>query len=196
MAHERVCPWWMGYFLACPLRRFLQDPPKLIRPFVEPGMRVLEIGPGMGFFTLPLARAVGPAGKVFAVDVQKRMLDRLAGRALRAGLADRIECRLCPADSLAIDDLKGSLDFAFAMAVMHELPDRGCALREIHAALRAGAVFLIADPVSRFTQRELEETIRTAEAMGFVAENLPRTSRILRGTLLKKTAAPEARGSP
>ena len=61
-----VCPWWLGPVLASPLRRLAQDPGRILRPFVAEGMVVLEPGPGMGFFTLELARLVGPGGKVVA----------------------------------------------------------------------------------------------------------------------------------
>lgn len=92
MAHF-VCPWWLGYLLVSPLRRWLHDPRVLLAPYVAPGMVVLEPGPGMGFFTLELARAVGSAGRVVAADVQPRMLQGLRRRAESAGLADCIELR-------------------------------------------------------------------------------------------------------
>ncbi len=56
VANEKVCPWWAGYFLASPLRQLFQDPAKILAPYVREGMTVLEPGPGMGFFTLELAR--------------------------------------------------------------------------------------------------------------------------------------------
>jgi len=55
MAGHKVCPWWLGYLLACPLRRLSQDPGRILAPYVRGGMAVLEPGPGMGFFTLKLA---------------------------------------------------------------------------------------------------------------------------------------------
>jgi len=45
--NHHVCPWWMGYLLITPFRRFMQDPVKILSPFMKPGMTVLEIGPGM-----------------------------------------------------------------------------------------------------------------------------------------------------
>lgn len=167
MPHERVIPWWMGYFLASPFRRLLQDPQRLIAPFVKENMTVAEIGPGMGFFTIPIARAIGPGGRVFAVDIQKQMLDHLAKRAKRAGVGDRIECRLCASDSLMISDLKDSIDFVLAIAVIHEIPDRFHALKEIFTALKAGGTMLMADPMSRFSEEELGETVEFAKGLGF-----------------------------
>ena len=74
---QRVCPWWIGYLLASPLRRLLQDPAAILGPYVAEGMTVLEPGPGMGFFTLDIARKLGPCGRVIAVDVEPRMIERL-----------------------------------------------------------------------------------------------------------------------
>lgn len=61
---KRVCPWWLGYLLASPLRRLMVDPKKLLAPYVHEGMTVLEPGRGMGFFTLELARLVDASGRV------------------------------------------------------------------------------------------------------------------------------------
>jgi len=82
-----VCPWWLGYFLASGLRRLVQDPAAILGPYVTEGMVVFEPGPGMGHFTLELARRVGSRGKVVAVDVQPRMIETLRRRAEEAGLA-------------------------------------------------------------------------------------------------------------
>ena len=120
---HRVCPWWLGYLLASPLRRLIQNPAKVLGPYVREGMTVLEPGPGMGFFTLELARLVGPTGRVLAVDIQPRMLASLRRRAARAGLADRVDIRVVPSDTLGLADMAGSVDFTSAIAVVHELPN-------------------------------------------------------------------------
>jgi len=63
-----VCPWWLGPLLASPVRKLVQDPARILAPHVREGMTVLEPGPGMGFFTIELARRVGPRGRVIAVE--------------------------------------------------------------------------------------------------------------------------------
>jgi hypothetical protein len=88
MAGHGVCPWWVGGFLASPFRRLMQALAPIVAPYVHAGMTVLEPGPGMGFFTLDIARLVGPSGHVIAVDVQRQMIAGLRRRARRAGLPD------------------------------------------------------------------------------------------------------------
>jgi ubiquinone/menaquinone biosynthesis C-methylase UbiE len=73
VAH-RVCPWWIGYLLLSPFRRWGQNPNAVLGPYVTRGMTVLDVGCAMGFFTLDLARLVGSNGRVIAVDLQSRML--------------------------------------------------------------------------------------------------------------------------
>jgi SAM-dependent methyltransferase len=79
MSH--TCPWWFGYFLLSPIRRFVQKPTRILRPFVRTGMLVVEPGCGMGFFTLDLVRMVGPQRRVVAADLQEKMLAGLRRRA-------------------------------------------------------------------------------------------------------------------
>ena len=71
MAHQ-ICPTWVGYLLLSPLRKLLENPDKILRCFIREGMTVLEPGCDMGYFTLPVARMVGPRGKVVAVDLQAK----------------------------------------------------------------------------------------------------------------------------
>src|SRR5512143_2397612 len=108
---HRICPWYVGYFLLGPWRRIFKNPDKMLRPYVKEGMTVLDVGSGMGYFSLPMARLVGPKGKVVCVDLQEQMIAGLTRRAERAGLSGNIETRACGEDTLGIGDLKGVVDF-------------------------------------------------------------------------------------
>ena len=176
---ERVCPVWIGYLLACPLRRFFQDPDKLLRPHVKSGMTVLEIGPGMGFFSLPMARMVASTGKVVCVDIQAGMLERLKRRVHKAGLADRIETRLCSEDSLGIEDLAGRIDFALAFAVVHEVPDPNGLFSQIHQGLKPGASCLVAEPKGHVSAEDFRRMVSMAQAHGFEVVDRPQIRRSL-----------------
>jgi ubiquinone/menaquinone biosynthesis C-methylase UbiE len=172
MAH-RVCPWWLGYLLASPIRRMLQDPAQVVAPHVRPGMTVLEPGPGMGFFTLEMARRVGPQGRVVAVDIQPKMLASLARRAARAGVAERVEPRLAGHDSLGIADLAARVDFVLAFAVVHELPDSARFFEEAAAATRPGGRLLIAEPAGHVTTADFDRELNDAAAAGFCVVDRP-----------------------
>jgi SAM-dependent methyltransferase len=143
---KHICPWWLGYLLASPVRRLMYDPAKVLAPYVREGMTVLEPGPGMGFFTLELARRVGPSGRVVAVDVQSRMVEGLKRRAARAGLLERVDARLAARDSMGVTDLAGTVDFALAFALVHELPAADPFFIEVAEALKPGACLLLAEP--------------------------------------------------
>jgi ubiquinone/menaquinone biosynthesis C-methylase UbiE len=167
MAHS-VCPWWLGYFLVSPLRRLVQDPRAILRPLVAEGATVLEPGPGMGFFTLELARLVGPSGRVVAVDVQPRMLAALRRRARRARLGDRIEAREAKADRLGTEDLAGAVDFVLAFALVHELPDVAGFFAEALRALKPQGKMLLSEPTGHVSDEAFTRTLGLAESAGFV----------------------------
>jgi ubiquinone/menaquinone biosynthesis C-methylase UbiE len=169
----RVCPPFIGYWLLNPVRKLLESPRKMLGPFVKAGMTVLEPGPAMGFFTLPLARMVGPKGRVVAVDVQQKMLDVLMKRARKAGLQERIDTRLVEGDGMGISDLAGQVDFAAAVHVVHEVPDPADFFKEIFAALKPGGRLLIVEPKGHVSAEAFEKTLGIAKTSGFTTAELP-----------------------
>jgi len=179
---HRVCPWWLGYGLLLPVRRLLENPERILAPHVRPGAKVLELGCGMGYFTLPLARLTGETGRVVCLDIQPLMLAALVRRAQRAGLRTRIEARLCGPKSLGLAREAGTIDLAILIHVLHELPDARAALSEIRAALTAEGRVLLIEPPGHVSAAEFERQIETASAVGFVEER--RLSR--RGVLLRR----------
>jgi SAM-dependent methyltransferase len=173
---HHVCPVWVGYLLASPLRKIVQNPRTILSPHVTPGMCVMDIGSAMGYFSLPLAQLVGPAGRVICVDLQQKMLDALQRRARRANLDGRLEPRLCGPDSLGVADLAGQVDFAMLFAVVHEVGDPSRLFAQIHAALKPAGRVLFAEPKGHVTEPAFRKSIATAEAAGFRSVNFPRIS--------------------
>jgi len=170
---NRICPWWLGYFLVNPVRRLWQEPARILQPFVSDGMLAVEPGCGMGFFTLELARLVGPRGRVVAVDIQERMLAALRRRARKAGLADRIEARLAAPGKFMLDDLAGRADFALAFAVVHELPDEDQFFSEMHSVLHAGGILLVSEPKAHVRLAEFQASLNAASRLGFRLSDVP-----------------------
>ena len=148
-------------------------------------MTVLEIGPGMGYFTLPLARIVGNSGKVIAVDLQEKMISSLVRRAQRAGLDSRIETRICTESSLDIDDLNETIDFALVFAVLHEMPDIRSVLVNVARTLRDGGQMLISEPTGHVSEEEFAQTAAIGKDLGLQAVDAPHIRRS-RSLVLKK----------
>jgi 2-polyprenyl-3-methyl-5-hydroxy-6-metoxy-1,4-benzoquinol methylase len=164
---QHVCPFWVGYFLLSSVRKLITNPDRILKPYVKPGMRVLDAGTAMGFFSLPLARMVGESGHVVCVDLQEKMIASLKKRAVRAGLDARMEYRVCTPESLAIDDLAGTLDFALAIAVVHEAPDARRFLTGIFNALKKGGSLLFSEPAGHVSGDEFSGSLSLARAVGF-----------------------------
>jgi ubiquinone/menaquinone biosynthesis C-methylase UbiE len=182
----RVCPPWVGYLLLNPLRRLVEDPDRLLGPFIREGMTVLEPGCGMGFFTLPLARMVGPHGRVVACDLQKKMLSVLRRRAEKAALLDRIELRLTDGSTLGLGDLAGKVDLVAALHVVHEVPDRAAFFAEVRETLKPEGKLLIVEPRGHVSQQQFAKTVTAAERAGLIVEASPGKLRG-RSALLKRT---------
>ena len=176
MAH-RVCPWWLGYFLISPLRRLQLNPGKLLIPWVRDGMTVLEPGPGMGFFTIPLARLVGADGKVIALDVQPKMISKLQRRVAKAGLEQRVDARPVSVDSLGVSSLAGKVDFTLAFAMVHEMPSAARFFAETAAASKPGARLLLVEPAGHVRAEEFEAELRQAAQAGFKVLERPNIRR-------------------
>lgn len=182
---ERLCPVWIGYLLSSPIRKLVQNPKKILVPYVEEGMKVLDIGCAMGFFSLPLARMVGTGGKVICVDVQEKMIRSLEKRAQKEKLSSRIDTRICHQNSFGIDDLKDEIDFALAFAVVHEVPDIGALFSQICETIKPAGRLLIAEPGGHVSEKDFKTTVSVAGQNGFRVIDSPRISRS-RVVLLEK----------
>ncbi len=166
---HRVCPWWAGYLLVSPLRRLFQNPEEILRQYIGEGMTVLDIGCGMGYFSLPIARLVGDSGRAVCIDLQEKMIHGLMRRARKAGLADRIDARTCRQDSLGMNDLAGKVDFALAFALVHEVPDKGRFFSQVRPVMKRTGRLLIAEPKGHVTGQEFDNAVSIARRTGFEA---------------------------
>jgi ubiquinone/menaquinone biosynthesis C-methylase UbiE len=183
---HHVCPWWIGYLITNPLRKLGENPATILAPLAEPGMTVVDIGCGMGFFSLPTARMVGDSGRVVCVDVQQKMLGSLARRAKRKGLSKVIEPRLATQEDLAIDDLAGEADLVLAIHVLHETAYPRGFLTGCRDTLRPGGKLLILEPKGHVSDADFDASLQMALEVGFTEVGLTELKKSRSAVLEKK----------
>jgi ubiquinone/menaquinone biosynthesis C-methylase UbiE len=159
-----TCPWWLIYFFDNPLRRLVQKPEEMFAGLIQCGDMVLDVGCGMGYFTLPMAEMAGKGGKVIAADLQKEMLAGLHRRAQKAGLQARIQYQLCEHNRIGIPE---DLDFALAFWMVHEVRDQKGFLNEIYHHLKPGKQFLLVEPRIHVGEAAFNKTVDLAKSLGF-----------------------------
>jgi ubiquinone/menaquinone biosynthesis C-methylase UbiE len=162
LARGKVFPAARARSLLNPLRRVVQSPRRTVaRCSLTPAARVLEIGPGPGFFSAELVRAV-PAGQVVLLDLQIEML-RLARRRLE----DAPTSHLVQGDASSPPFRSATFDAALVVLVLGEVPDRGRGLNELRRLLRPGARVLFAETRRDSDFIALPELRRLVEPRGF-----------------------------
>ena len=119
-------------------RRFVQKPSTVAdQMYLEPGMNVVEIGPGKGSYTIEFAKRVLPDGKVFAVDISESVISRLKQRVVREEIPN-IVARIDNVHAFSFDD--ESIDRVIAIACLPEIPEPIKALREIRRILKSNGL--------------------------------------------------------
>lgn len=164
-------PAFIGPFLDSDARRWVQPPDKLIeRSGIRPGMKVLDLGCGSGAFTTFVAGVVGEEGKVYAVDIQPAMLRQMKRKLSQPENQDitNIEIRQASAYDLPFED--GSLDLAYMVTVLPEIPDRGRALREVKRVLKAGGILAVTEFLPDPDYPLRSTTIKICRSEGFVLD--------------------------
>lgn len=165
--------WWRKNPSACPYAlRFFVDLP---HPFItrarlreilspEPGERVLEVGPGTGYYALHVARWLEPDGTLEILDLQQEMLDHVTGRARDSGITNVVATR---GDAQALPYPDGAFDAAYLTVVLGEVPDQRTALRELGRVLKPGGRLVVGEVFPDFHMVPFGALKGRAEAAGF-----------------------------
>jgi ubiquinone/menaquinone biosynthesis C-methylase UbiE len=155
------CPWSQAGALDSPLRSLVASPRRVLDGFgLEEGTRVLEVGPGTGYYSVAAASRLGRRGRLVCLDLQPEMLAEVRRRMRAAG---RGNAGFVRADAMALPLRSGSLDQIFLVGVLGEIPDRARALSEFHRVLGGDGRLSISEQLPdpdyvtrRVLRRELE----------------------------------------
>jgi ubiquinone/menaquinone biosynthesis C-methylase UbiE len=166
---RHTCPWWLCFTFDNPLRRRMQKPDQVLNGLLQPSQTALDIGCGMGYFSLEMARVVGPGGRVYCIDLQDQMLETARRRADKAGLKN-ISFHRCSEDSLGLDV---SADLALTFWMVHEVRDQAKHFREVSGMLKPGGTLLMAEPRMHVPLESFESSVKVALSAGFETAGQP-----------------------
>ena len=162
---NRVCPVEMAGSLDSKMRKWIQNPYKILKPYVKEGMTVLDLGCGPGFFSIPLADMVGETGKVIAADLQEGMLQKVRNKISGTVLDKRISFHKCEKAEIG---LTGKTDFILAYYMVHEAPDKAVLFSELKTLLNENGKFLLVEPrMFHVSKRDFDYTLEQAVRAGF-----------------------------
>jgi ubiquinone/menaquinone biosynthesis C-methylase UbiE len=176
LAVVAVAFWWRKNPSACPYgQRFWVEAPHpfitraRLREILEPalGERVLEVGPGTGYYTLDLAEWVGDEGVLEIFDIQQEMLDHTMAAAAERGWAN---VRPTQGDARSLPYEDDSFDAAVLVTVLGEIPDQDAALRELERVLKPGGRLVVGELFGDPHMVTLASLRHRAEAAGLAYE--------------------------
>jgi ubiquinone/menaquinone biosynthesis C-methylase UbiE len=140
----RACPYGLRWMLDnLPRRRVVHPLRSTVDSFrVDRARTVLELGPGPGYFSVEVARRLGPGGRLLCVDIQPKMITALRRRLQREAVANALPL---VGNALALPLADRSVDGAFLVTVLGEVPDRLKALAELRRVLKPGGILSITE---------------------------------------------------
>lgn len=168
---DRVCPVERAGTLDSRVRRWVQNPDKILGPWVKEGMVAVDLGCGPGFFTLAMARMVGESGRAIAADLQEGMLEKVRDKIHGTELEARIELHRCEAGSAG---LPVGVDFVLAFYVVHEVPDQEAFFSELAGVLKEGGRLMVVEPPFHVSRDAFEVMVARAGEVGLEAVERPR----------------------
>jgi ubiquinone/menaquinone biosynthesis C-methylase UbiE len=179
---NRVCPVERAGSLDNRIRRWLQNPQKILGPYIDEGMTVLDVGCGPGFFSIEMAQMVGNSGRVIASDLQEGMLEKLRDKIKGTVFDRRIIVHKSEENKIGVSE---EVDFVLLFYIVHEVPNEEALFNEIEKILKPNGQVLIVEPPFHVSKSAFEETIRKAQNSGFNIIGRPKVF-ISKTALLKK----------
>ena len=169
--NKRICPVENAGGLDNSVRRLLQNPQKILKPFISRGMTVLDLGCGPGFFSIEIAKMVSDTGKVIAADLQEGMLKKVVKKIEGTELEQRIEIRKCQEDMIGVTE---NVDFVLAFYMIHEVSNQQALFEELKSILKPNGQIYIIEPKFHVSKKSFDDMIDRVKKMGFEIKDRPK----------------------
>ena len=168
---NRVCPVELAGSLDSKIRRYIQNPEKLLKSYVKKDITAMDIGCGPGFFTLPIANLVGEKGRVIAADLQEGMLEKLHQKIKGTEFEERIRLHKCEQDKIGIAE---KVDFILAFYMVHEIPNQDNFFQELKSLLKEnGLIFIVEPKLFHVSKKAFGNMLKKAESAGLKPVEYP-----------------------
>ena len=169
--NKRICPLELARGLDNSVRRLLQNPQKILKPYIHEGMTVLDLGCGPGFFSIEIAKMLKDTGKVIAADLQEGMLELVNKKIKGTEIEHRIELHKCEDNKIGVTE---NVDFVLVFYMIHEVPNQGNLLRELKSILKPNGKIYIIEPKFHVSKKSFEEMINKITDIGFEIIDRPK----------------------
>jgi len=170
--NQRVCPVEKAGGLDNSLRRWIQNPEKIVKPYIKPGMVVLDLGCGPGFFTIEIAKILNGQGKVIAADLQEGMLEIIKQKIRKTELEQTIELHKCQDQSVGVSE---KVDFILAFYVVHEVPNQEKLFQELKTILKPKGKIFIVEPNFHVPKKSFNTMLERVKNLGFEITEQPKS---------------------
>jgi len=172
-ANDHVCPHTMAFMLDNWLRKIMQNPRRIVGEYIHEGDTVADLGCGPGFFSIEMAKIVGPKGKVYAADLQEQMLNHTRKKSLKHRTSDWMVFHRCQKDRVGLP-LQNQADFILAFYMIHETPNPKSFLQEVKGFLKKGGKLLVVEPKMHVDEALFQEMVGQGQEVGLSVVNFPR----------------------
>jgi ubiquinone/menaquinone biosynthesis C-methylase UbiE len=169
--NSKTCPVELAGGLDNYVRRFLQNPQKLLHPYISKGMTVLDLGCGPGFFSVEIAKMLTNTGKVICADLQDGMLEKLRKKIKGTELEQRIELHKCEVTRIGVTE---NVDFVLAFYMIHEVSNQDELLKELKSILKPNGRIFIIEPKFHVSKKSFEAMIDRIKSIGFEVIDCPK----------------------
>jgi ubiquinone/menaquinone biosynthesis C-methylase UbiE len=169
--NKRVCPVEMAGGLDNPIRILLQNPQRILKPYISKGMTVLDLGCGPGFFSIEIAKMLIDSGKVIAADLQEGMLEKVNKKIKGTELERRITIHKCEDNKIGITE---NVDFVLAFYVIHEVPNQDKLFGELKSILKPDGKIYIIEPKFHVSKKSFEDMVNRIKNIGFEILDRPK----------------------